>query len=225
MTTKNFFKIILRNFFSRIYFFDKSKSKIEEIKDLLNLCKMSFDDKDIHFLENHNIDSKNIRLINDYIILHFDEKWIFNQYIQKYISIQPNMDELNLFIEKLVNKTNYNLIITTGTKQNNIIDEFVLNFQKINKNLYEKKINNKIIQVYVNIDFFDLKYLIKNSKYLITCHGASTHLASAYNIEIYDIFELSQIKFYEKWNSHIKNYKYFYREDFNHLTQKILNKL
>ena len=225
MTTKKFFKVVLGSFFSKIYLFDQSKNKIEEIKDLLKLCEMTFDNKDIHYLENHNIASKNIRLINNYMTFHFDEKWIYNQYINKYQSIQPNNNEFDKFIEQLISKTNYNIIITTGLKKNDIIAKFILNLKKINENLYEKKINDKTIQVYVNIDFFNLKYLIKNTKYLITCHGASTHLASACNIKIYDIFDSSQIKFYQKWNNHIKNYEFFYRENFNQLTQKILNKL
>ena len=101
----------------------------------------------------------------------------------------------------------------------------MLNFKKVNENLYEKKINDKIVHVYIDINFFDLKFLIKNTKYLITCHGAATHLASALNIKIYDIFDISQKDFYQKWYKHIKDYEFFYRENFKVLTNKILNKL
>lgn len=225
MTTKSFFKKTLKNFFSKIYLFSESKDKLDEIYDVLNLCKMSFSERDIHFLSQHKIISQNVRLINNFIIFHFDEKWIFDQYIKKYQSIQPNVKEFEDFINGLIQKTNSNLIITTGTKKNIVIEKFLLNFKKVNENLYEKKINDKIVHVYIDINFFDLKFLIKNTKYLITCHGAATHLASALNIKIYDIFDISQKDFYQKWYKHIKDYEFFYRENFKVLTNKILNKL
>ena len=59
---------------------------------------------------------------------HFDEKWIYNQYINKYQSIQPNNNEFDKFIEQLISKTNYNIIITTGLKKNDIMD---LDFSEI----------------------------------------------------------------------------------------------
>mgnify|MGYP007000076540 len=65
---------------------------------------------------------------------HFDEKWIYNQYINKYQSIQPNNNEFDKFIEQLISKTNYNIIITTGLKKNDIIAKFILNLKKINEN-------------------------------------------------------------------------------------------
>ena len=225
MTTKSFFKKTLKNFFSKIYLFSESKDKLDEIYDVLNLCKMSFSERDIHFLSQHKIISQNVRLINNFIIFHFDEKWIFDQYIKKYQSIQPNVKEFEDFINGLIQKTNSNLIITTGTKKNIVIEKIFLNFKKVNENLYEKKINDKIVHVYIDINFFDLKFLIKNTKYLITCHGAATHLASALNIKIYDIFDISQKDFYQKWYKHIKDYEFFYRENFKVLTNKILNKL
>lgn len=225
MTTKFLYKKILKIFFSKIYFFDQSVSKIEEIIDVLNLCGMKFDKNDINFLKNQKIQPKNLRLIKNYINFHFDEKWIHDHYIKKYQSIEPDIANFKTFVEKLIIKTNKNLVITTGLINNDLLDDYLLSFEKINENIYEKHFENKIIQVYLNIDFFDLKYLIKNSNFIITCHGASTHLASALDIKIYDIFDQSQEKFYNKWNSHMQNYDFFYRESFIILTKKILNKL
>ena len=81
------------------------------------------------------------------------------------------------------------------------------------------------MHLYVNIDFFDLKSIIKDCLFIITCHGASTHLSSAFNKSIYDIYDYSQKNFYEKWNSHIQNYTYLYRENFEELSNKILHKI
>ncbi len=225
MTTKILYKRILKFFFSKIYFFDHSASKIEEIKDVLNLCEMKFDNIDINFLKDQKIQSNKIKLIKNYINLHFDEKWIYDHYIKKYQSIEPNINNFKLFVEKLIEKTNKNVVITTGLRNNNLIDNYLISFKKKNENTYEKDFKNKTIQVYLNIDFFDLKYLIKNSHFIITCHGASTHLASALDIKIYDIYDQSQNEFYKKWNNHMKNYDFFYRENFLELSRKILKKL
>lgn len=225
MTTKKIFKKILNYFFSRIYLFDESKNKLEEIKDVLSLNKMSFDKDDICFLKNNKIYLEKIKLIKDFIIFHFDEKWIYEQYIKKYKSIEPSLDDLEEFIYNLVKKSKKNLIITTGMMDNDLIKTLLLSFNKESDYLYTKNFNDKLIQIYINIDFFELEYLIKNSSFLIGCHGASTHLASAHGIKIFDIFDLSQENFYLKWINHIENYSYFYRENFSDLNKKILSKI
>ena len=112
MTTKKMFKKLLNYFFSKIYLFDESKNKLEEIKDVLSLSKMSFDKNDINFLKENKIYSKKINLIKDFIILHFDENG-HEQYIKKYKSIEPSLENLEQFIYNLIKKSNKNLI-TTG---------------------------------------------------------------------------------------------------------------
>lgn len=225
MTTKLIFKKLLNSFFSKIFVFQQSKNKLFEILNVLELLKMTFKEEDIYYLKDQNIKSKNIKKISDYLIFHFDEKWIFNDYIIKYQSIEPTKSELDFFINELSKKTNKNIIITTGIKINDLLKDFMNSSKKVSVNLYEKKYNEKTIQLYTNINFFDLKYLIKDCSYIITCHGAATHIASAFNKKIYDIFDSSQKLFYSKWNSHMKNYNFFYRENFKNLTQKILLKI
>ena len=225
MTTKKIFKKLLKYFFSKIYLFDESKNKLEEIKDVLSLLKMSFDKNDISFLKEKKINLKKINLLHDFIIFHFDEKWIYGQYINKYKSIEPSLENLEEFIYNLTEKTKKNLIITTGMIDNDLIKKLLLSFNKENDKLYTKGFKDKLIQIYINIDFFELEYLIKNSLFLIGCHGASTHLASAHGIKIYDIFDLSQKNFYHKWINHTENYSYFYRENFSDLSRKILNRI
>ena len=174
MTTKKILKIFLNYFFSKIYLFDESKNKIEEIKDVLNLTKMSFDKADVSFLKENKIYLNKIKLLKDFMIFHFDEKWIYEQYIKKYESIEPSLGDLEEFIYNLIKKSKKNLIITTGLINNDLIKKLLLSFNKENDNLYTKSFDDKLIQIYINIDFFELEYLIKNSSFLIGCHGAST---------------------------------------------------
>ena len=225
MTTKLIFKKLLNNFFSRIFLFNQSKNKISEILNVLELLKMTLEEEDIFYLKCQNIESRNITKISDYLIFHFDEKWIFNDYINKYQSIEPTRSELVLFIKELAKKADKNIVITTGIRINDLIKNLSSDFEKVGENLYEKKYNDKKVLLYTNINFFDLKYLIKNCSYIITCHGAATHIASAFNKKIYDIYDISQKDFYSKWNSHMKNYDFFYRENFKDLAQKILLKI
>ena len=46
------------------------------------------------------------------IQLHFDEKWIFDDYIEKFINIEPTENELIFFIKQIIEKkkkiNNYN---------------------------------------------------------------------------------------------------------------------
>ena len=87
MTTKFIFKKLLNNFFSKIFVFHQSNNKLSEILNVLDSLKMVFKEEDIYYLKDQNIQSKKITKISDYLIFHFDEKWIFNDYINKYQSI------------------------------------------------------------------------------------------------------------------------------------------
>lgn len=225
MTTKKFFKKILNTFFDQIYLFAESINKIDEIKNVLLKIKMNFKNEDINFLKNYDLFLKDIKVPSDYFIFHFDEKWVHNDYIKKYESIEPTEENFKVFINKLLEKTNKNLVITTGIIKNNILKQYLNDFKKIEKNFYIKQVNEKKIFIYNEINFLELKLLIKNCNFIITCHGASTHLASAFNKKIFDIIDYSQKEFYFKWNNHIQNYTYFYREKFDELSNKILSRI
>ena len=69
------------------------------------------------FLKNIIFYQKKIKEISNYLIFHFDEKWIFETYIKKYKSIEPNLDDFKLFIKKILENTKHNLVITTGQKR------------------------------------------------------------------------------------------------------------
>ena len=58
MTTKSIFQTLFYFFFSKIYLFKKSKRKIDEFLDVLNLCKMTFKQEDLYFLNEQEITFK-----------------------------------------------------------------------------------------------------------------------------------------------------------------------
>ena len=224
LITKNIFEKIFSSYFNMVLNFNNNKTRIDEIKEILSYCNFDFKESDLNIFQNRIL--KNLKLKNiekNFILFHFDEKWIYNDYIKKYKSIEPSYEELNKFLENLLDITKSNIVITTGVKSNAIQERLLSNFNKTNDNEYSLNKKSKKINIIININFFDLEHIIKNCNLLISCHGAATHLAGGFNKKIIDIYDESQKVFYTKWNSHFRNYTYLYRKDFSKLSKEILN--
>ena len=218
----NYQNIILHDGKKRSYiisFFLKAKIKmyvknspdlshIEIIKNILKKFNFKFQDSYLNILTLRN---KNNFKLNNFIQLHFDEKWIYNDYIKEFVNIEPLKNELLSFLKSIILKTNKKLVITTGLVAPKIIDEILLN----NK--------DKDIIYFKNLDFLRLEDIIVNSYTLISCHGAVSHIATAKEIKQIDIIDSSYL--YGRWTNHFRNYNYVYREKFKDLSQKILKKL
>ena len=186
------------------YFFD--------IKKILNHLNFSFDKADLNTLNNRTyVGLENLE--NNYILFHFDEKWIHKEYISNYINIEPSEKELVSFFNLLVNKTNKKLVVTTG-----------LNSPQILNKIFRDKFNSKI-NYFNNLNFLEIESIIDKSDLLISCHGAVSHLATAKNIKQIDIIDESKTNFYKKWTDHFRNYSFIYRKNFSDLSKEIINLL
>ena len=211
---------------------DSNISYYSDIQNILNSLKFSFDKSDLNTLADRSYKELRLQqytlqslprfevmlakienLSKDFILFHFDEKWIHNQYISSYINIEPTENELISFFNSIVNKTNKNLVVTTG-----------LNTPKILDNIFTNKLNTKIT-FFNNINFLDIESLIDKSELLISCHGALSHVASSKSIKQIDIIEEKKINFYRKWTDHFRNYKSINRKNFNLLANEIINLL
>ena len=188
---------------------DLNISYIDSIKEIISKLNFNFVESDLDTLKyrDHNF-SKDFNY--DFILLHFDEKWIHNDYISKYTNIEPLKDELISFIDLLLKITNKRLIITTGIRCPNILNDI------INIGL------NSRVKVYKKLDFLDLEILISKSKLLISCHGSVSHVAAAHQIKQIDIIEEKQSNFYSKWTSHFRNYNSINRRPFVQLSSDII---
>lgn len=202
-----------------ISFFLKSKKKyipnnnklisyIDEIKNILKYLNFNFTDIDLNTLNNRNINFFKLDQ-KDYILFHFDEKWIFNKYIESYVNIEPNEKDLEFFLNSLSLKSNKNIIVTTGISTPDILE-----------NIFKKNLNNKI-ELIKNTNFIDLECLINHSSLLISCHGSVSHVAAAKNIKQIDIVDESYD--YNKWTKHFRSYKSINRKPFKELSTEILN--
>ena len=226
LTTKILYKKLLNLFFYNIIYEKEYKNKLEEIKSLLSSLKYNFKNSDLNVFENERTVKKIPYNLNEEpILFHFDEKWIFNEYIQKYTKIEPGEDELRNFIKEIILKTNKNLFITTGLKNNKLIESIKKNFTLLEDNTYFLNINNKKVILFVNKDFNQIQEMILVSKIIICCHGAVSHVAAGFNKKIIDIYDQSEEQFYNRWTSHFRNYNFLYRENFSKLSEKILYKL
>lgn len=199
-----------------ISFFLKSNKKIkikneteithiEIIKDILKRMKFNYFDEALNTLDHHKKNNANDK---GSIQLHFDEKWIFNDYIKKFIRIEPTEIELINFIKMIIKKSGKKIIITTGIRLPKIM-------QKIKPILKELE-----IEIYEDLNFSLLEKITSKSSILISCHGAISHVATANSIRQIDIIDKSYD--YGKWTCHFRNYKPLYRDSFNFLSNKIV---
>ncbi len=187
-------------------------SYFSDIKKILNHLNFSFDKADLNILDNRTYVSLD-NLENNYILFHFDEKWIHNEYISNYINIEPSEKELVSFFNLIVNKTNKKLVVTTG-----------LNSPKILNKIFKDKFNDKI-NFFNNLNILEIESIIDKSDLLISCHGAVSHVATAKNIKQIDIIDETKINFYKKWTDHFRNYRFICRKNFNDLSKEIISLL
>ncbi len=183
-------------------------SYIDSIKEIISKLNFNFIESDLNTLKyrDHNFFED---FNEDFILLHFDEKWIYDDYISEYTNIEPLKDELISFIDLLLTITNKRLVITTGIRSPNILNDI------INIGL------NSRVKVYKKLDFLDLEILISKSKLLISCHGSVSHVATAHQIKQIDIIDKMKLNFYSKWTAHFRNYSPIYRKKFSELSKEI----
>tara|TARA_B100000282_G_scaffold236692_1_gene179218 strand:+ start:2168 stop:3169 length:1002 start_codon:yes stop_codon:yes gene_type:complete len=225
--TKKIYKKIFFNLRDNILFINDFKSRIEEFKFILRKIDMDYSDKDLDVFDNEKIKS-NFDLINkipdkSFNQLHLDEKWITEAYrgrrkSRNFKPINATITQMCRFIEEFVEKSKKDIVISAGAETNSLINGVK---EKFNKNGVFA-INDKKIIILDNISFTDLKIIIKKADLVIACHGSPAHIASSFNTKIIDIFDQKNEEFYKFYTSHLRNYKYLYREDFNILAKNIL---
>ena len=137
-----------------VSYFLKCKKRVVCITDLIDTqldiiqkacikMQLNFDLECLNFLDNRNHNLVDIPFKN-YIHLHFDEKWKYNEYIKKYTDIEPDENELIYFINSLISK-NKNLIITTGKISSSILNNI------------KDKINKENVRIYMNQNLLEIE--------------------------------------------------------------------
>ena len=187
---------------------DLIKTQSEIIKNVCIQLNIKFNDSSLNFLDNRK--HSNTIPFDKYVHIHFDEKWIFDDYIRKYTNIEPNESEFLEFLNKIIKK-NKKIIITTGKRSSKL-----LGFLK-------SKINDNYIKIFENQNLLEIESIVFNSELLITCHGWISHIASAKKIRQIDIIDKTYP--YDTWTSHFRNYTSLDRKPFSLLSQEIIDKI
>ena len=183
-------------------------SQIEIIKNILKELSFYYSKNSLNCLDHEiKFSEKNEEIIQ----IHFDEKWIYKNYIKNYIKIEPKKDEFIHFLDKIQTHKNAKIIITTGYKLPEIINSIT------------QELDTRKIKLFSNLNFYELTKITLKSNILISCHGAISHVAAANNIKQVDIIDKSYN--YTRWSSHFRNYQFVHREKFNTLTNNIIKKL
>ena len=182
-------------------------TQIDIIKKVCGKTRIKFDEKSLNFLDERIYPSLKIPFDN-YIHLHFDEKWIYKDYIDEYVNIEPSKEELINFISKITSK-NKKLIITTGKKIPILLEQIKF------------EIDTSQVIIFKDQELLELENIVIHSDLLITCHGWITHIASAKQIKQIDIIDSSYP--YDKWTSHLRNYNSINRKKFDNLSKEIVD--
>ena len=151
----------------------------------------------------------------------------FNQGDEIFIDISPRY--LKYMLEYFLDEISKfdDILITTGLVKLDLVNEIInnKNFKKIDENIFLNKNNIKSICLVNTPSFEDIESLLRNSKKLISCHGAITHAANSFDIQIIDIIEKHKRSFYAKYTSYLNMYTHIYRENFNYMKNVLLDKL
>ncbi len=175
----------------------------------------------LKFKKNNNF--AQIVPFDEYIHVHFDEKWFSSSYIKTYNDINPSYEQFTNFINLLSKKNN--ILITTGLLSNNLIERLLLDSkEKLNPKVYKYNLSENVFIIY-KPTFLDLESLLRKSKVLISCHGALTHAAASFNIKIIDIVEESSDQLIKRYSLYMNNYYKVYRENFKNLILNINQKI
>ena len=70
-----------------------------------------------------------------------------------------------------------------------------------------------------------LEFVISKCSTIVSCHGAPTHIAGAFNKKIIDIIDVSEKLFFVKWSAHFRKYEQLHRFEFSKLSEIILSKI
>ena len=161
--------------------------------------------------------------INNYVHIHFDEKWFNNIYIKTLSEINPTEEDFVSFLNELVSRKN-DILITTGLLKIDLLEKMKKSFfTKKTSNIYFKNLFDYKIFFVENSTFHDLEFLVKSAKILIACHGSLLQSASAFRIKILDIFEKDLEVWYLRHTKHVINYKFLHRKSFILLKQELLS--
>ncbi len=170
--------------------------------------------KDYHFQNKISFDKK-------YLMIHLDEKWYTKFYYRDFTDINPNPAQLEKLVNNILNSTNFefDIILTTGSKKLDILDQFTKDFTLIEKNFYEKKKDKNSIFFIKETSFNDLEYLVKHSSFLICCEGGISHVSHNFKVSTVAFYEKNRLQHTKYWTGHMTKLSLYERKEMHDLIE------
>ncbi len=194
--------------------------QLKNFSFLASLLNFNIDLKQLNIYLNYNF-NQNFNLDKKYVIIHLDEKWFTKFYYSDFTDINPNRNQIEIFIKKILKTLDgkYDLVLTSGSKKLNVLDEYTKDFEKYDNNKFIKKINNNSIYYFKNTSFNDLESIIKNSSFLICCEGGVSHVSHNLNVKTIAFYQNNRFQHTKYWTGHMKNLSLYERNSM----EEILN--
>ena len=154
-----------------------------------------------------------------YLNIHLDEKWFKKYYYSDFTDINPSSNDINIFLNRISNflNDNYDIVITTGAKKLDVLEQYTRNFHKIDSNVSIKKNEKNNFIFFNNIAFNDLEFIVKNSSFLICCEGGVSHVSNAFDVKTIAFFEKNRLQHTKYWTGHMKNLLLYERKEMSQI--------
>ena len=194
------------------------QNQLKNFSFLASKLNFNINLKQINLYDGYNF-KKKIKLEKKYIIVHIDEKWFTKYYYKDFTDINPNNDEIEKFINKISAKLNhkYNIVITTGSKKIEPLENYTKNFTQTESDIFIKNNNNNFIYFLKKTTFNDLEYLIKDSSFLICCEGGVSHVSHNFKVKTLAFFEKNRLQHTKYWTGHMENLSLYHRKHMKNL--------
>ena len=149
------------------------------------------------------------------LFFHFDEKWFTKYYINDFETFDWTKDFFENFLVKLYTNIKLPIVITTGSKKIEFIEEIKSSFFYLKKNniFFHNNYQNNVIFL-DNLDFRNLEFVLKKKCKLLICnHGAISHLANNLGIKHFDFVQGTSEFMNKHWTGHMSNVNLILRAD------------
>ena len=218
---KDFFpKISIFLFYSKYIKNAETNIQFKNFETLLNYIDIKLPKK-LNYYNKYKFKKNLYNFKEQYLHLHLDEKWFENYYFHDFDYMNLNEDNIFFFLNQITKKFKINIVITQGTKTIEVMKKFKSKYFSNKRNILQ--LNNKSIYFIANTSFRDLENIVKNSKFLITCHGALTHVSHSFSIPTFDIIQKGREQFFLFWSGHMNNIYRLFRADIKDIIKQINN--
>jgi ADP-heptose:LPS heptosyltransferase len=208
-------------FFNKVQFFTSRKYLInieslsQKYLNLFNFFNLNLNVQDKYIFQSTKESSENLKKISniinldDFIIIHFDEKWI---------DVENNESLLINAIKNLQENMKKKIIITAF---NNNFDYFSIlkkNFNYVNcvNNNFDHLSNSKII-ILDNLEIFIFEKLLNLSRINISCHsGFVAQVCGSNNGKLIDIINEKDFLWYSCWKPLNTFHKFVFKSTFKY---------